>query len=117
MSIHPGFFTLAKVCFDFRFNMNKFIFEVIFSQASALATAIEESLSKGSQSGEIDWITVSEMLQNSNLTLSPKECHKLWKYIAYAEYICGDLKDGDEYSSGEVGSVDCLMIIATRWGS
>lgn len=80
--------------------------EFSYSQAKKLCACIEEYLQQIEQKEEdnkdlivtmptIDWKKISQSMREKEESMSPVECHRLWKYAAYGLNTT-DFVDSDE---------------------
>lgn len=77
--------------------------EFSFSQASKLCDCVESHLKDVENSGasdnmglsKINWTTISEKMRELNESLTPIDCHRLWKYVAYGVHLT-EIVESDE---------------------
>jgi hypothetical protein len=69
--------------------------EFSISQARVLTSAIKECLLSNRQSRDFNWKTISAIMTKKANPLSPDDCRRLWKFLAYG-ITASDTDKGNE---------------------
>jgi hypothetical protein len=55
-------------------------------QSRYLCTAIKEYFVENTSDSQINWIVISRNILEKNIDLSPTDCYRLWKLLAYGDW-------------------------------